>query len=296
MEQTEVIYILRRVIVGLVESYYMVYFQIVHCGWKKTRWQIPGFVLCVLAIAVIGDGPLSKPGMYPAALFIISIIIILFSQMYLRGNIGKHFFLMTFSCLLLTLNDTIAALGFVAVFHIKISDMKPGEDLNDILSIVTKLILFVWMLPYFIWVKGKKQNIPMGVGGGYVFMASLIAVLFVSVTGKGLLLASSGFFICFQGIVLIIFLIFYFIILRLLWSMQKTNEKRITYELEYQKQKLDEKQVKESQKLYNSLRELRHDMKNHMSFMEQLVERKDYEKLKKYLEEMRESVYSDSSD
>lgn len=296
MEQTEVIYILRRIIVGIMEGYYMVYFQVIHCGWKKARWHIPGFILCVLAIAVIGDGPLSKPGMYPAALFIVAAILILFSRMFLEGNVGKHFFILALSHLLLALNDTIVALGFVFLFHIKISDMRPGEYLNDILSIITKLILLVWMLPYFMWVKGKKQNIPMGVGGRYAFWAGLTSVLCVGVMGNGLLLATSGFFICFQSIVLFIFLVFYFIILHLHWSMQKANEKRITYELEYQKQKLDKRQVKESQKLYNSLKELRHDMKNHMSFMEQLVERKDYEKLKKYLEEMRESVYSDSSD
>ena len=74
------------------------------------------------------------------------------------------------------------------------------------------------------------------------------------------------------------------------------NEERISYELEYQRQKLDEEQEKEIQKLYSSLREMRHDMKNHMAFMAQRVEREDYGKLKGYLEEMRESVHSNSSD
>ena len=197
---------------------------------------------------------------------------------------------------MLALNDAVAGIGFVSLFHFEISDMKPEGYLNDILSIITKLILIAWSLPYFMWVKGKRQKIPMQIGGWHAFFAGIIAVLVGSVVGVGLLLTRSNMFFSFQVGVLCVFLIFYFIMMRMFWNMQKMNEERISYELEYQRQKLDEEQVKEIQRLYSSLRELRHDMKNHMSFMAHLVEREDYEKLKRYLEEMRESIHSESSD
>lgn len=70
--------------------------------------------------------------------------------------------------------------------------------------------------------------------------------------------------------------------------MERLNAEKLEYEMSLQQQKMEEKHYIEGKVLYNSLRELRHDMKHHVAYMDYLLRDAEYDKLAEYIQQLGE--------
>jgi len=270
-------------LVCFVEAVYFYRFVIFHCGYKEGKKNV--FITGIwcflfgLLVAVFNTDRLAPIGIW-TALIEICIFCILYLQ---RGGVYK-ILIIGMAISLITVVDMSVAIGYMALMGGADSAIQMMEPVTrGLLTILSKIMLVIVLETYFLFMKKStivyKVDMTAGVCALYGIVIICASEIFVRVPWKG-----EVFFTLF-GMGLMLFLISLFIC-NLFKRMQLINDDMLFYQTEIRKQEMLGRHYAESKKLYQSLREYRHDMKHHFAYMDFLLQKEKYEELKEYLKEL----------
>lgn len=72
----------------------------------------------------------------------------------------------------------------------------------------------------------------------------------------------------------------------LLFRTLRAQQRKNMYSLEWERRQINAEQFQDYQKQYTMLQNQRHDMKHHIRYIQELMEREEWEKLQEYLDSL----------
>ena len=172
--------------------------------------------------------------------------------------------------------------------------------LNYIFAAVLQNILFSVML-YTVLRLLKKKTMKLHIKElCYLLLIPITGILFVNIIFKILLIVNENLvfqlyeqFPVFLGIVPMVAALFYAGILITIVSYQKMiglQEEKEKYFVEQQQVHAIQERMEEVEQFYHGIRQMKHEMKNHLTNIKGLVRNGSYEEIEKYIDQMDESM------
>ena len=134
----------------------------------------------------------------------------------------------------------------------------------------------------------------------YLLLAPVTGILFVNIIFNILLIVNENLvfqlyeqFPIFLGIVPVVAAMFYVGILITIVSYQKMiglQEEKEKYFVEQQQVHAIQERMEEVEQFYNGIRQMKHEMKNHLTNIKGLVRNGSYEEIEQYIDQMDESM------
>ena len=179
-----------------------------------------------------------------------------------------------------------------AVFH--------NAALNYIFATVLQVILFSVML-YAVVRLLKKKTMKLHIKElCYLLLIPITGILFVNIIFNILLIVNENLvfqlyeqFPVFLGIVPVAAALFYAGILITIVSYQKMiglQEEKEKYFVEQQQVHAIQERMEEVEQFYHGIRQMKHEMKNHLTNIKGLVRNGSYEDIEQYIDQMDESM------
>lgn len=172
--------------------------------------------------------------------------------------------------------------------------------LNFIFIMVLQIILFSTML-YAVGHLLKKKTMKLHIKElCYLLLIPITGILFVNIIFKILLIVNENLvfqlyeqFPVFLGIVPMVAALFYAGILITIVSYQKMiglQEEKEKYFVEQQQVHAIQERMEEVEQFYHGIRQMKHEMKNHLTNIKGLVKNGSYEDIEQYIDQMDESM------
>lgn len=288
--------LLSKIVVAVVEGYCSVAVLKAFCGTREVsrkgriishKEQTIVFFLFWIILGSLWQSKLCSLPYFPIGNIIGLVLQLFYCYCYMEGNGWRYAFAIGMLYLLVAFNDMAVAAVVYQTGKFTTNEMRYGP-VNDFFTIVTKILLLIWFIPFYNWkCKRHRKNISGGVSG--VAMMAIV-LLYVFYFILGLRDVENGyFFLTFDSVALILV---FFVLLsqQLIQYMQEAAERKTKNELEYEKGKIELEWYEKNRETYQSVREIRHDMKNCIAAMEYMVEKEEYDRLTKYLTEMEQEI------
>ncbi len=175
-----------------------------------------------------------------------------------------------------------------------------NATLNYIIVAVLQIILFIVML-YVVLRLLKKKTMKLHIKElCYLLLIPIMGILFVNIIFKILLIVNENLvfqlyeqFPVFLGIVPMVATLFYVGILITIVSYQKMiglQEEKEKYFVEQQQVHAIQERMEEVDQFYHGIRQMKHEMKNHLTNIKGLVRNGSYEDIEQYIDQMDESM------
>ena len=172
--------------------------------------------------------------------------------------------------------------------------------LNYIFVVVLQIILFIVML-YVVLRLLKKKTMKLHIKEVcYLLLIPITGILFVNIIFKILLIVNENLvfqlyeqFPVFLWIVPMVAALFYAAILITIVSYQKMiglQEEKEKYFVEQQQVHAIQERMEEVEQFYHGIRQMKHEMKNHLTNIKGLVRNGSYEDIEQYIDQMDESM------
>ena len=172
--------------------------------------------------------------------------------------------------------------------------------LNYILVAILQIILFSVML-YVVLRLLKKKTLNLHIKElCYLLLIPITGILFVNIIFKILIIVNENLvfrlyeqFPVFLGIVPMVAALFYAGILITIVSYQKMiglQEEKEKYFVEQQQVHAIQERMEELEQFYHGIRQMKHEMKNHLTNIKGLVRSGSYEDIEQYIDQMDESM------
>ncbi|MBD5529850.1 MAG: GHKL domain-containing protein [Lachnospiraceae bacterium] len=172
--------------------------------------------------------------------------------------------------------------------------------LNYVFDAVLQIILFSVML-YVVGRLLKKKTMKLHIKElCYLLLIPMTGILFVNIIFKILLVVNENLvfqlyeqFPVFLGIVPVVAALFYAGILITIVSYQKMislQEEKEKYFVEQQQVHAIQERMEEVEQFYHGIRQMKHEMKNHLTNIKGLVRNGSYEDIEQYIDQMDESM------
>ena len=172
--------------------------------------------------------------------------------------------------------------------------------LDYIFVVVLQVILFSVMLYAVVHLLKKKAVKPHIKELCYLLLIPITGILFVNIIFKILLIVNENLvfqlydqFPVFLWIVPMVAALFYAAILITIVSYQKMiglQEEKEKYFVEQQQVHAIQERMEEVEQFYHGIRQMKHEMKNHLTNIKGLVRNGNYEDIEQYIEQMDESM------
>ena len=181
-----------------------------------------------------------------------------------------------------------------------IENVFRNATLNYIFVAVLQIILFIVML-YVVLRLLKKKTMKLHIKElCYLLLIPITGILFVNIIFNILLIVNENLvfqlyeqFPVFLGIVPMVAALFYAGILITIVSYQKMiglQEEKEKYFVEQQQVHAIQERMEEVEHFYNGIRQMKHEMKNHLTNIKGLVRNGSYEEIEQYIDQMDESM------
>ena len=181
-----------------------------------------------------------------------------------------------------------------------IENVFRNATLNYIFVAVLQIILFIVML-YVVIRLLKKKTMKLHIKElCYLLLIPITGILFVNIIFNILLIVNENLvfqlyeqFPVFLGIVPMVAALFYAAILITVVSYQKMiglQEEKEKYFVEQQQVHAIQERMEEVEHFYNGIRQMKHEMKNHLTNIKGLVRNGSYEDIEQYIDQMDESM------
>ncbi len=181
-----------------------------------------------------------------------------------------------------------------------IENVFRNAALNFIFVAVLQIILFSVML-YAVVRLLKKRTMKLHIKElCYLLLIPITGILFVNIIFKILLIVNENLvfqlyeqFPIFLGIVPVVATLFYAGILITIVSYQKMiglQEEKEKYFVEQQQVHAIQERMEEVEQFYHGIRQMKHEMKNHLTNIKGLVRNGSYEDIEQYIDQMDESM------
>lgn len=175
-----------------------------------------------------------------------------------------------------------------------------NATLNYIFVAVLQIILFIVML-YVVLRLLKKKTMKLHIKElCYLLLIPITGILFVNIIFKILLIVNENLvfqlyeqFPVFLWIVPMVAALFYAAILITIVSYQKMiglQEEKEKYFVEQQQVHAIQERMEEVEQFYHGIRQMKHEMKNHLTNIKGLVRNGSYEDIEQYIDQMDESM------
>ncbi len=218
------------------------------------------------------------------------LLVFLVSLLVFRGRLSiKVFYNLIFSTVLF-LSDLLSACA-LSFLPQELFLFPTGDILHRLLEIVLpKMILFLFVMLLMVFISRQKKNISLRY---WVMLTSVPLTTIVTLTVfqyysaklPGEAYMQEYIFVAIIGLVFINIMVF-----TLFARLQSQLEMRGQYELLEQQMALQKESIRRMEEAYTHMRELRHDLNNHLLCMNTLIEQGEYEALKQYLKAMTATV------
>lgn len=176
-----------------------------------------------------------------------------------------------------------------AVFNISINELAAENGFVRLINLfATKFIFFIFTR-IMIQIKRKDTyflSLVEWLTLSIIFIIAVIVEMFIfSVTLKYDISTNNPSFIA-VGIGLALINVFVY---ALMVSISQKNAERTELLIDKMQLEIYRSQLADAEKQYNDMRNIRHDMKNHLQCMSELLKKNEVEKTQKYLEDMLEN-------
>ncbi len=270
----------------IIEAYVFHKVLLINYEYKYTKYKkyVPLFVLMTGIMLHLG----TKNGAIWGSFFLF-IETFLFSVVFLKGSVGNKLGIINISVLVVLCNDMFYTLLYIIIMGKDAAYNLFEKPLNrSICIIIAKMSLLTILCLYIRYCKKKKQK-------EYFFSDIEITVLLVmglsNITVTTLIYyLSSNYFIFFYlmyAIIILLNFLFYYWIKQ---YMQKVQDDIMFYQIDERKQEMNQLHFQQSKLIYDRLRELRHDFKHHVAYMDYLLQEKDYDKIVAYLDDVKGDI------
>ena len=254
-------------------------------------------VMCIVNIST---------SVYGWLCMIIVLILLIAASKFLDMDREFTFFLGVIFCCIRNLSALI--MRSISYFLDKYLEQKAiiaekvfrNAALNYIFAAVLQIILFSVML-YAVLRLLKKKIMKLHIKElCYLLLIPITGILFVNIIFKILLIVNENLvfqlyeqFPVFLGIVPVVAALFYAGILITIVSYQKMiglQEEKEKYFVEQQQVHAIQERMEEVEHFYHGIRQMKHEMKNHLTNIKGLVRNGSYEEIEKYIDQMDESM------
>lgn len=305
MSETE--FLLFQKIIGVIEIFlYAVclttFFYSFMVDGKERRTSILKKVLIVfITYAAIFSVPVS------AWLCTIMVIVLLvLASGFLEMDKGVSFlFSMIFFCMRYLSGLIAETLSFIISSYLvtgmeEVKIVFRNAAVNYVCCLVTRIILCYLML-YFVKKRLEKNKVVLEIQElCYLSILPMIGVLFGNIIFNMLTVIRDGtYFLLYEqypilvGLVPLICILFYtgiFNSIVFYQEMIKLQEEKKKYFVEEQQVHAIRKRMEEVEQFYNGIRQMKHEMRNHLTNIQGLVESGSYEDVEQYIAKMDESM------
>lgn len=252
-----------------------------------SKWPLRFSYLLLLAAVFFSSARLTVISMKTAVEIL---LVFLVSLLVFRGKLSiKLFYNLIFSTVLF-LSDLLSA--FALSFLPQEFFLFPaGDILHRLLEIVLpKIILFLFVMLLMVFISRQRKDISLRY---WVMLTSVPLTTIVTLTIfqyysaklPGEAYMQDYIFVAIVGLVLINIMVF-----ALFARLQSQLEMHSQYELLEQQMALQKESIHRMEEAYTHMRELRHDLNNHLLCLSTLIERGEYEELRQYLKAMTATV------
>lgn len=218
------------------------------------------------------------------------LLVFLVSLLIFRGKLSiKIIYNLIFS-IVLSLSDLLSAF-LLSFLPRELFRLPTGDILYRLLEIVLpKMLLFLFVLLLMVFLSRRKKNIALRY---WVMLTSVPLTTIVTLTVfqyytaklPGEAYMQHYILAAIAGLVFINIMVF-----ALFARLQSQMEVRGQYELLEQQMALQKESIRKMEDSYTHMRELRHDLNNHLLCMSTLIDHGEYEELKQYLKSMTATV------
>lgn len=274
----------------MTDACFMAWFVPKFCGLsvKKKRWTLI-FPLTYLIIQLIFDNWLTGFVLLPM------VVIFMFTGSFSIALRPRHyiwalFCSSCFSILLMLTNSFVYTVFFAYLDDINL--IYPGVNLGmRVLYLMIAKIVLLSLYQLVVKLFGKDRNLAFSNGVASIVLMvisaiGLSALMKIASETRHLNVNIEVFVMAF--ILIGINIVFYF----LLWQNQKLQKNK--YELQLMKDRIsfEERRSEEATIIWDNIKKVRHDLKNHFCYLRAQLESSNYEECKKYLLEIQSSVDS----
>lgn len=272
-----------NILVNFVEAAFVYKYILVHSQFKEGKnnklavilWCLTGGAL----VAIFNTDRFS-----PAGSILVFLEILLFGWIYLKNSMYNVIWLFVSAYLIIACIDmSVGVVYTIIVGADQWNAVVNSFVVRGLLTILTKVLLVAFAVTYFR--NYKKKRIVRG-GNIKEWSVTVVCFLLNVIFSKLMLETEDNRLMAAVLIISIIMLALNVFLANLLNTMQIVNEEKLYYQMDLQQSNLEQNHFLESKKLYNSLREARHDLKHHVAYMEYLLKEEEYKRLEGYLEEL----------
>lgn len=274
----------------LVESYFMFKLISVQCGYREDRygnWQKGIWIFGVLLL-YINNIPFMGLNESVLGTLLFMLCLIVYGFVFLKKTMGYKLVVLMIGFLVVTLIDSLVIGGYTLLseYGKDIVNTIWNPELRILLTLLSKCILMI-VTGIYVTILSERKRVNIAEQGITSFFIGLGAWICFVVLGGCSLVTSYEFFF-FQIIYCVVMLFIIGFLVYLISRMERLNDEKLEYQMSLQQQNMEQQHYREGKKLYNSLREMRHDLKHHVAYMDYLLEGKEYNKLAEYIKQLGE--------
>lgn len=275
-------------LVNVFESYITLEFV---TKYNKSKYEgVKKYFIAIftMALLIVNATIFNFITYFSEAMSYISIgIIFIYSITATYGKVKQSFFSCITIILVIIVSNFFATIIFSMIFGISVENLMSEFSVYRFSClVVSKIILFIiTRIMLELRLKGLK-NIPSSTIISITLVPILTITVMVIITKASIYLGKDGktiFYLLLAFIGMIVINIIFYI---LLVKLEKEFSIEIENRLLKQKISLQYEYVKKAQILYEEIRTIRHDMKNHMVYLKENILNKNYEESLLYMEQL----------
>ena len=274
-----------------IEAAILLRFIIINLGYKddakKGRISQLLYVIAWSAMVIVNETLLPD---FPIDLFLSSIFCLIYGKFYLNGKPRDYVFWYFIGIVILSVSDTLMMLIMLVLLgKDNAYEIVMGNfEMRMSGAIISKICIFIFLELLTYYRKKKRKEALTHIDPELIIYLS-VDVFIVAVFVYNLMAVSRDKEALIKLFVyLIIFMLLLLIIQFYLKSIRKKELLRKQLSLILEEDERRNQHYEEDREIYERLRESRHNAKHHLAYLQYLVENKEYNKMKQYLEQVAE--------
>ncbi len=268
---------------SILESFYLHKVLLMHFNYKDKRGESFLLFFVLLGGLLCHFGNLNDEIAWGTILFLVEVT--LFSFSFLQGNKGIKLLVVAIALFVIVCNDMLLFLIYMLVSgDMTAYSIMEKPFLRGLMTIITKGTLFLILTCYIKFYNKKKVK-------EYQFDFWEKAVLLMILCSMTILTSSMHY--VYSNYYYLFFLIYAVFILSniIFFYLLKKRTNNIQLEIllcrmDVQKQEMYQIHFDNSINVFYRLKEMRHDLKHHVAYMDYLLQEEKYKELQEYLGEI----------
>ncbi|MBE5924146.1 MAG: hypothetical protein E7271_06745 [Lachnospiraceae bacterium] len=278
-------------LINPIEAYIILRFVAFHVGYKDRVW---GRKIALATYLIVWDIIVVVNGFVlpdiPIDMFINAVLVLIYGHFYLKGTVSKKLFWYMISVLVVVVSDSIAGVFFFLTLRSSygFDYLMKNFELRMLFALLGVMILFVITELYFRIRRSKDINYTnKDVSPKMVFAAVMIVFTVMVIVYSFMTVEKS-----IAGLVrMLAYILIYIVLLYLIGNyLHNIKEKTaLKQELELIRESEEKRTVhyEEGDAILTKARELRHDEKHHLIYLEMLNEKENYGEMLCYLKQIK---------